>query len=96
MRTKASQLMALLKDRKIYRVAIESPFQGTLNETTIEDPDGIAVSVEGDAVTFKTKGTAASFVMLKAAQILTSDTGDAHVITTFAVNGGLQIKSRLK
>jgi hypothetical protein len=31
--------------------------------------------------------------MLEAAQILTSDTGDAYIITTFAENGGLQIKT---
>jgi hypothetical protein len=96
MQTKTGQLMAVLKDRKVYRVTIESPSQGTLNETTIEDPAGIVVLAEGDTVTFKTDDKTASFVMLEAAQILTGDTGDTQVITTFAENGGLQIKAAPK
>jgi hypothetical protein len=93
MQTKAGQLMAVLKDRKVYRVTIESPDKGTLKETVMEDPAGIAVSAEGDAVTFKAKGKTASFVMLEAAQIVVTEADGAHVVTTFAVNGGLQIKS---
>jgi predicted sugar kinase len=86
--------MALLKDRKVYRVTIESPNRRTLKETVIEDPEGIAVSAEGTTVTFRTKDKTASFVMLENAQILTNRTEEAEIIVTFAENGGLQIKSR--
>jgi plastocyanin len=94
MRTKAGEVAALLKGRKVYRVIMESPARGALNETTLEDPAGIAVSVEGDTVTFKTNDKTASFVMLENAQIMANGADDAHVITTFAENGGLQIKYR--
>jgi hypothetical protein len=94
MRTKAGELAALLKDRKIYRVVIETAGRETLKERVMEDPEGIAVSAEGDTVTFKAKGKTAPFVMLEAAQILPGKTEDGgQVVTTFAENGGLQIKT---
>jgi hypothetical protein len=94
MQTKPAELAALLKNRKIYRVTIETPARGTLKETVIEDPEGIDASAEGDTLTFAAKGGAASFTLLETAQILTNHVGGIFVIVTLAGNGGLQILCR--
>jgi hypothetical protein len=95
MQSKAAQIATLLRDKTVFYVNIETPDgQDSINETTLESPEGIAVSVERDTLTFKAGGKTASFVMLEAAQILTNRTEEAEVIVTFAENGGLQIKSR--
>ena len=65
-------------------------------ETVIEDPQGVSHSVEGDIFTFNGNGKTASFTMLDNAQIITNRTEEAEVITTFAENGGLQIKGIAK
>jgi predicted sugar kinase len=96
MQSKAAQIAALLRDKTVFYVNIETPDdQDSINETTLESPEGIAVSVEGDTLTFKTDDKTASFVMLETAQILTNRTEEAEIIVTFAENGGLQIKSRV-
>jgi hypothetical protein len=96
MRTKAGELADLLRDRKIYRAVIETADRGTLKERIREDPEGVEVSAEGDTLTFRAKGETAPFVMLETAQILPGRTEEGtRVITTFAENGGLQIKYRL-
>jgi predicted sugar kinase len=95
MQSKAAQIAALLRGKTVFYVNIEIPDgQDSVTETTLEDPEGIAVSAEGDTVIFTAKGKAASFIMLKDAQILTNRTEEADIIVTFAENGGLQIKSR--
>ena len=91
--TKAGQLAALLQNKKIFYVNIEEPDKkGSTTETVIEDPDGIACTAEKDTITFRGNGKTASFVILENAQIITSKTAEAEVVTTFAENGGLQIK----
>jgi hypothetical protein len=97
MPSKALELAALLRDKKIFYVNIERPDnKGSTEETTLENPEGsplgIAVSAEGDTITFKTSNKTASFVMLENAQIITNRTEGADVLVTFAGNGGLQIK----
>ena len=93
MGTKAAELAALLKDKKIIYVNIERPDnKGSTIETTIEDPQGISSSVEEDTITFRGDGKAASFTMLENAQIITNRTAEGVIITTFAENGGLQIR----
>jgi predicted sugar kinase len=100
MQSKAAQTAALLRGKIVFYVNIETPDgQGSVIETALESPEespsGIAVSAEGDTVTFKTADKTASFVMLENAQILTNRTAEAEIIVTLAENGGLQIKSRL-
>jgi hypothetical protein len=96
MQSKAAHIAALLRGKTVFYVNIETPDgQDSITETTLESPEGIAVSAEGDTITFKTNDTSASFVMLETAQILTNRTEEADIIVTFAQNGGLQIKSRL-
>jgi predicted sugar kinase len=96
MQPKAAQIAALLRGKTVFYVNIETPDgQDSITETTLESPEGIAVSVEGDTVIFTAKDKTASFVMLETAQILTNRTEEAEVIVTLAQNGGLQIKSRL-
>ena len=104
--TKAGQLAALLQNKKIFYVNIEEPVysaeavgrgsppdkKGSTTETVIEDTDGIACTAEKDTITFRGNGKTASFVILENAQIITSKTAEAEVVTTFAENGGLQIK----
>ena len=93
MGTKVAELAALLKDKKIFYVNIEEPNdQDSTIETTIEDPHGIACSVEGDIITFKGNGKTASFTILEKAQIIDNWTPDAEIVSTFAENGGLQIQ----
>ena len=95
MGTKAAELAALLKDKKVFYVNIEQPDnEGSTVETVIEDPQGVLHSVEGDIITFKGNGKTASFTMLENAQIITSRTAEGEIITTFAENGGLQVKSK--
>jgi plastocyanin len=94
MSSKAVEVAALLHNKKVYSVTIETPDnKGSTKETTIEDPEGIAVSAEGDTITFKTNDKTASFVILENAQIITNRTEEADVLVTFAGNGGVQIKS---
>ena len=94
MGTKAEELAALLKDKKIFYVNIEQPDnQGSTIETVIEDPQGVSCSVEGDIITFKGDGKTASFTILENAQIITNRTEECEVVSTFAGNGGLQVKS---
>jgi hypothetical protein len=94
MGTKAAELAALLEDKIVFYVNIEQPDnEGSTTETTIEDPQGISSSVEEDTITFKGDGKTASFAMLDNAQIITNWTAEGIIITTFAENGGLQIKS---
>jgi hypothetical protein len=96
MQSKAAHIAALLRGKTVFRVIIETPDgKGSIIETTLESPEGIGVSVEGDTLTFKTDDKTASFAVLENAQILTTRTEEAEVIATFAGNGGLQIKSRL-
>ena len=93
MGTKAAELAALLKDRKIFYVNIEEPDnRGSTVETVIEDPHGVDYSVEGNKITFRGNGKTASFTVLENAQIIANRTTEGGVITTFAGNGGLQIK----
>jgi predicted sugar kinase len=95
MQSKVAQIAALLRGKTVFYVNIETPDgQDSITETTLENPEGIAVSVEGDTLTFKTDDKTASFVMLETAQILTNRTEEAEIIVTLAQNGGLQIKSR--
>ncbi|MDR2434214.1 MAG: hypothetical protein LBD47_06575 [Treponema sp.] len=97
MQSKAAQIAALLRGKTVFSVNIETPDgQDSITETTLESPEGIAVSVVGDTLTFKTDDKTASFVMLETTQILTNRAEEAEVIVTFAVNGGLQIKNRFK
>jgi predicted sugar kinase len=93
MQSKAAQIAALLRDKTVFYVNIETPDgQDSITETTLESLEGIGVSAEGDTVTFTARGKAASFVMLENAQILTNRTEEANIIVTLAENGGLQIK----
>ena len=95
MQTKAAELAALLKDKRVFYVNIEEPDnQGSTIETVIEDPQGVSYSVEGNIITFKGKDKTAFFVILENAQILANRTEEEEVISTFAENGGLQIKSK--
>jgi hypothetical protein len=93
METKAAILAALLKDKKIFYVNIEVPDgKGSTTETVIEDPQGVSFSVEGIIITFKGSGKTASFLIMENAQIIANRTEECDVISTFAGNGGLQIK----
>jgi predicted sugar kinase len=97
MQSKAAHIAALLRGKAVFYVTIETPDgEDSITETTLESPEGIAVSAEGDTVTFTTNNKSASFVMLENAQILTNRTEEADIIVTLAENGGLQIKSCLK
>jgi hypothetical protein len=97
MQSKAAQIAALLRGKTVFYVNIEVPDgQDSITETTLEDPEGITVSVERDTITFKTADKYASFIVLETVQILTNRTEEADIIVTFAENGGLQIKSCLK
>ena len=49
--------------------------------------------MEGDIITFKENGKTASFTILENAQIITNRTEEGEVVSTFAENGGLQVKS---
>jgi hypothetical protein len=95
MRSKALELVALLQDRTVYRVTIETPDnRGSIKETTLQNPEGIAVSAEGTTITFKTEEKTASFVLLENAQVLTNRTDEGFIVVTFAENGGLQAVCR--
>jgi predicted sugar kinase len=96
MQSKAARIAALLRGKTVFYVNIEIPDgEGSITETALEGPEGIAVSAEGDTVTFKASDKTASFAVLENAQILSNRTEEAEIIVTFAENGGLQIKSRL-
>ena len=93
MNTKAAELAALLKDERVTYVNIERPDnKGSTTETTIEDPKGISSSVNDDIITFNGDDKTASFTMLENAQIIANRTDEGLIITTFAENGGLQIR----
>jgi hypothetical protein len=95
MQTKAAMLAAMLKDKKIFYVNIEEPDgEGSTVETVIEDPNGVSCFVEGKIITFNGGGKTASFMVLENAQIIANRTGECDVISTFAGNGGLQIKGK--
>jgi hypothetical protein len=95
MGTKAAEFAALLKGKKIFYVNIEQPDnQGTTIETTIEAPQGISHSVDRDTITFIGNGKTASFPILENTKIIVNRTKDGEVISTFAENGGLQVKSK--
>jgi hypothetical protein len=99
MLSKAAQIAALLRDKTVFYVNIETPDgQDSITVATLENPEGaasgIAVAVEKDTITFKTGDKTASFLVLETAQILTNRTGEAEIIVTLAQNGGLQIKSQ--
>jgi hypothetical protein len=94
MQSKAAQTAALLRGKTVFYVNIEVPDdQDSITETTLENPEGIAVSAEGDTLTFTSNDKTASFAMLETAQILTNRTEEAEIIVPFAENGGLQIKA---
>jgi predicted sugar kinase len=96
MQSKAAQIVALLRGKTVFYVNVEVPNdQDSITETTLETPGGIAVSAEGDTLTFTSNDKTASFVMPETAEILTNRTEEAEVIVTFAENGGLQIKCHL-
>jgi hypothetical protein len=66
MQSKTAQTAALFRGKTVFFVNIEAPGgQGSVTETALENPEGIAVSAEGDTVTFKTGGKTASFLMLE-------------------------------
>jgi hypothetical protein len=66
MQSKAAQIAALFRGKTVFFVNIVAPDgQGSITETALENPEGIAVSAEGDTVTFKTGGKTASFLMLE-------------------------------
>jgi hypothetical protein len=93
--SKAAELTAMLKNRKVFYVNIEQPDNhGSTTETDIEDIQGISCTVEGSSIIFKGSGKTASFAMLDTAQIITNRTAEGEIIVTFAENGGLQIKSK--
>jgi hypothetical protein len=95
MQSKAAHIAALLRGKTVFYVNIETPDgQDSITETTLEGPEGIAISVEGDTLIFTADGKSATFVMLETTQILTNRTEETDIIVTFAQNGGLQIKSR--
>jgi len=95
MGTKAAELAALLKNKRVIYVNIERPDnKGSTTETTIEDSQGISSSVVEDIITFKGDGKTASFTMLENAQIITNRTAEGLIISTFAENGGLQIRGK--
>ena len=95
MQTKAAELALLLKGKRIFYVNIEEPDnQGSTIETVIEDPQGVSYSVEGNIITFRGKDKTAFFVILENAQIIFNKTEEGEIVSTFAENGGLQIKSR--
>jgi hypothetical protein len=95
METKAAELAALLEDKIVFYVNIEQPDNhGSTTEITIEDSQGISFSVEGDIITFSGDGKIASFTMLENAQIIANRTDEELIISTFAENGGLQVKSK--
>jgi hypothetical protein len=75
MQSKAARIAALLRGKTVFYVNIEVPDgQDSITETTLESPEGIIVSAEGDTLTFKTHEKTASFVILENAQILTNRT----------------------
>ena len=95
MGTKAAELAALLKGKKVFYVNIEEPDnQGSTVETVIEDPQGVSCSVEGNIISFRGSDKIASFAILENAQIISNRTDEGEIVFTFAENGGLQIKSR--
>ena len=95
MGTKAAELAALLKNKRVIYVNIERPdIKGSTTETTIEDAQGISSSVEKDTITFKGDGKTAFFTILENAQIITNRTAEGLIISTFAENGGLQIRGK--
>ena len=95
MGTKAAELAVLLKDKRVFYVNIEEPDnQGSTVETVIEDSQGVSCTIEGNTIFFRGNDKTASFVILENAQIISNRTEEGEIVSTFAENGGLQIKSR--
>ena len=91
--SKAAELASLLKGKKIFYVNIEQPDnQDSTIETTLEDIKGINFYLDGNIITFCDREKTASFEILKNAQIIIYRKNETEIITTFAENGGLQIK----
>ena len=81
-------------EKKVFYVNIEKPNnKGTTVETLIKDKRGISFKVEGNTIIFSGNGKTAPFEILENALIVTKRTAECEVLTTFAENGGLQIKS---
>jgi hypothetical protein len=96
MQTKAAELAGALERKTIFYVKIETPnSQESIDEITLERPQGISCRTEGNRIIFTAGEATAAFELLETAQILTNRTEQAEVIVTLAENGGLQIKSRL-
>jgi hypothetical protein len=91
---KVLELAALLKDKRLFYVNIEKPNnKGSTEETIIEDKKGISFKVEENTIIFSGNGKTAPFEILENTQIITKRTAECEVLTTFAENGGLQIKN---
>jgi hypothetical protein len=93
MQNKAAELAAILKDKKITCIVIETPNgHNSIDEITFEFEDGIRYSVEGAVITFEAGNGTASFEILETAQIIKKDRDRGALITTYAGNGGVKIE----
>ena len=93
MQNKAAELAAILKDKKITCIVIETPNgHDSIDEITFEFEDGIRYSVDGPVITFQAGNGTAFFEILETAQIIKKDRGKGALITTYAGNGGVKIE----
>jgi hypothetical protein len=93
MQNKAAELAAILKDKKITCIVIETPnSRNSIDEITFEFEDGIRYSVSGAVITFEAGNGTASFEILETAQIIKKDRDRGALITTYAGNGGVKIE----
>jgi hypothetical protein len=93
MQNKAAELAAILKDKKITCIVIETPNgHDSIDEITFEFEDGIRYSVDGPVITFEAGNGTASFEILETAQIIKKVRDKGALITTYAVNGGVKIE----
>jgi hypothetical protein len=93
MQSKAAGLAAILKDKKITCIVIETPNgHNSIDEITFEFEDGISYSVEGPVITFKAGSGTASFEILETAQVIKKTVEKGTLITTYAGNGGVKIE----
>jgi hypothetical protein len=93
MQNKAAELAAILKDKKITCIVIETPNgHDSIDEITFEFEDGIRYSVDGPVITFKAGNGTAFFEILETAQIIKKDRDKGTLITTYARNGGVKIE----
>ncbi|MDR1904516.1 MAG: hypothetical protein LBQ88_19810 [Treponema sp.] len=89
------EVTALLQDKKVCQVTIETPDnRGSIKETALQNPEGIAVSAKGDTITFKTEDKSASFVLLENSQVFTNRTDEGVIVVSFVESGGLQVICR--